>query len=52
MLTCAIAKDKTKEELTLLATIFTQLGDGLATIVATESIGQCNTKKEIVGNLP
>lgn len=34
---CAIAKDKDNDELSLLAAIFTQLGDSLATIVATRS---------------
>lgn len=33
-LACSIAKDKTPEEITLLAAFFTQLGDTLATITA------------------
>lgn len=37
ILACAIAQDKTADELTLLGTIFTQLGDSLATIAATKS---------------
>lgn len=37
VLSCIIAKDKTEEELTLLAAIFTQLGDTLATIVASQN---------------
>ena len=35
-LACAIAKDKTIDEISLLATIFTQLGDSLATIAITK----------------
>lgn len=37
-LACAIAKDKTVEELSLLSVIFTQLGDSLATIILTKDI--------------
>ena len=33
---CLIAKDKSQEELTLLATTFSQLGDTLATMAAFE----------------
>lgn len=33
-LACSIAKDRTSDEITLLATFFTQLGDTLATITA------------------
>lgn len=33
-LACLIAKDKSNEDISLLAAIFTQLGDSLATIVA------------------
>lgn len=36
-LACAIAQDKSAEELTLLGAFFTQLGDTLATIAATKS---------------
>lgn len=34
-LACIIAQDKTTDEITLLAVIFTQLGDSLATIATT-----------------
>ena len=34
LLACEIAKDKSQEELSLLATFFTQLGDTLATLSA------------------
>ncbi|MGN1269555.1 MAG: DUF6774 domain-containing protein [Clostridia bacterium] len=36
-LACAISKDKTVDELNLLAAIFTQLGDSIATIAATRT---------------
>ncbi len=36
-LACAIAKDKTQEELNILSAFFTQLGDSLATISACSS---------------
>ena len=35
-LACYIAKDKTAEEINLLAAFFSQLGDTLATIIAFE----------------
>lgn len=35
-LACIISQDKTAEELALLATTFTQLGDSLATIAITK----------------
>ncbi len=35
IVSCAIAKEKTTEELSILAAIFTQLGDSLATIAIT-----------------
>ena len=35
ILACSIAKDKTIDEISVLAAIFTQLGDTLATIAAT-----------------
>lgn len=35
-LACSIAKDKTAEEINLLAAFFSQLGDTLATIIAFE----------------
>lgn len=34
---CVIAKDKSVDELNLLSTVFSQLGDTLATIAAKES---------------
>ncbi len=37
-LACEITKNKTADEISLLATIFTQLGDTLATIAAQEAI--------------
>jgi len=37
-LACAIAKDKTPEELSILSAFFVQLGDTLATIATTKSI--------------
>lgn len=36
ILSCIISQDKTSEELALLATIFTQLGDSLAVIAITK----------------
>ena len=33
-LACAIAKDKTQDELNILSVFFTQLGDSLATLSA------------------
>ncbi len=42
-LACCIAKDRSEEELTLLASIFSQLGDSLATIAAREAL--CTSKK-------
>ncbi|MBS5064940.1 MAG: hypothetical protein KHZ58_14310 [Hungatella hathewayi] len=37
-LACAIAKDKTPEELGLMAAAFSQLGDTLATIAAQDAL--------------
>lgn len=37
VLACAIAKDKTQDELNVLAVFFTQLGDTLATISALDN---------------
>lgn len=37
ILSCAIAKDRKTEEIQLLAAIFTQLGDSLATIAITRN---------------
>ena len=34
LLACEIAKDKTQDELAILAAFFTQLGDTLATLAA------------------
>lgn len=43
-LSCMIAKDKTSEELTLLAAIFTQLGDSLITTAVIKEIEKkCNS---------
>lgn len=36
-LACAITQDKTIDEISVLAAIFTQLGDSLATIAITKS---------------
>ena len=36
ILACSIAKDKTQEELNILSTFFSQLGDTLATLSALE----------------
>lgn len=38
LLACEIAKDKTEEEIAILATFFTQLGDTLATITALNNL--------------
>lgn len=38
MLTCLIVQNYSEEEIGLLAAIFTQLGDSLATILANESL--------------
>ena len=43
MLTCLIVQNYSEEEIGLLAAIFTQLGDSLATILANESL--LDTKK-------
>lgn len=40
-LACAIAKDKTQNEINILSTIFSQLGDTLATLAALNS-NNCN----------
>ncbi len=37
LLACDIAKDKSQEELAILATFFTQLGDTLATLSALDN---------------
>ena len=39
-LACAIASDKSADEITLLSLLFTQLGDSLATIAGGDNI--CN----------
>ena len=39
LLACSIAKDKTQEEISMLSAFFVQLGDTLATIATTESMG-------------
>lgn len=43
---CLISKDKSLEEISLLASIFTQLGDSLATIATVKSNNDndCNNK--------
>ena len=38
---CVIAKDKSQDEIAVLATFFNQLGDTLSTIAAVEN---CNNK--------
>ena len=43
MLTCLIVQNYSEEEIGLLAAIFTQLGDSLATILANEDL--LDTKK-------
>ena len=40
---CAIAKNATDDELSLLAAVFTQLGDSLATIAVSRSISADKT---------
>ncbi len=56
---CAIAKCSTDDELTLLAAVFSQLGDTLATIVtsrelkdssSTDKTNDCNSFKKISDN--
>ena len=47
-LACAIAKGKSNSEISLLAVMFTQLGDSLATIAATNEI--CCTQKDMENN--
>jgi len=42
-ISCAIAKDKTADEITLLSAIFVQVGDTLATIATHTEV--CNTDK-------
>ena len=44
-ISCAIAKDKTINELNLLSAIFTQIGDSLATISITQNIQNNNNKQ-------
>ena len=47
MLTCLIVQNYNDDEIGLLATIFTQLGDSLATILANEALlEQCKNDKE------
>ena len=41
-LACAISKNCSKEELTVLATVLTQLGDTLETILAHEEVCKKN----------
>jgi len=42
-LACSIAKDRSTDEITLLGSVFSQLGDTLSTIAARE--GFCTSKK-------
>ena len=45
MLTCLIVQNYSEEEIGLLAAVFTQLGDSLATILANEAlIESCKTE--------
>lgn len=44
-LACAIAKDKSVDEITLLSLLFTQLGDSLATIAGGDTI--CNNNHSV-----
>ncbi|MCI9274732.1 MAG: hypothetical protein HFJ24_01485 [Clostridia bacterium] len=46
MLTCLIVENYDDEEIGLLAAIFTQLGDSLATILANEALNEACKKKE------
>ena len=46
MLTCLIVENYDDEEIGLLAAIFTQLGDSLATILANEALNEACIKKE------
>lgn len=48
-LACAIAKDKSVEELSLLSLFFTQLGDSLATIVGGNEI--CSHNENNISNI-
>jgi hypothetical protein len=41
-LACAIAKDKSEDEINLLSAFFTQLGDSLQTLIAVEA---CNNNE-------
>lgn len=43
---CSIAKDKTEDEVELLAAFFTQLGDSLATFITYKSICCCSKDDE------
>lgn len=45
-LACVIAQDKTPDELALLASVFNQLGDSLATIAACKI--KCNDTNEVI----
>lgn len=44
-LACAIAKGKSSDEIALLAVVFTQISDSLATIAAADEICENNGKE-------
>lgn len=44
-LACAIARDKSADEITLLSLLFTQIGDSLATIAGGDTI--CNNNYSV-----
>lgn len=48
-LACAIARDKSVDEITLLSLLFTQLGDSLVTIAGGDTI--CNNNYYSVNNV-
>ncbi|MGN0532654.1 MAG: DUF6774 domain-containing protein [Eubacterium sp.] len=43
-LACAIAQDKTAEQISLLSALFVQLGDSLATIAAAQDCTKTDNK--------
>jgi len=45
VLACAIADNKSSDEISLLAAIFTQLGDTLATIATQRDLDDCNNNR-------
>lgn len=50
MLSCLIVQNYTEDQITVLAAVFTQLGDSLATILANEALLDTN-KDEVVPHL-